>query len=121
MQLTDIVKLPNGNLKIQLTEEGKQEVIDSGSTPGAFYGDNIIRMELAYWLEHHLGNGWECITPEEIGALTGCDDIYSDDVARDEEGVLVYVGDLWWYPQYEVRNPAEVLVKQGYVILTKGE
>ena len=118
MQLTDIVTLPNGNLKVQLTEDGKQEAAEIAS--GNFYVGEYKQF-LAYWMEHHLGNGWENVTPEEIGALTDCDDIYSDDVARDEEGVLVYMGALWWYPQYEVRNPAEVLVRQGYVILTKGE
>lgn len=59
----------------------------------------------------------DMIQPEDVGALTDSP-IFADDVDLDDQGELRAVGDVWWYPDYQIFNPAEVLVEKGQVIFT---
>lgn len=108
--LVDLEKLENGNLKVTLTEEGRSEIIDS-------FEVNKRAPDLYVLMEHHLCNGWTALNPEDIGALTGCEDIYTDDYAMDDEGGYEYIGRVYWYPQYETKNPVIELLRHGFIIL----
>lgn len=77
-----------------------------------------IHAALCALLEDHLCNGWEMVPPEDIGALTA-DPILSDDVLRDEEGRLVEVGRVYWYPDYAVRDEIEEL-RRDLVLVFQG-
>ncbi len=112
--LTEFTKLENGNLKIALTEEGEieRDEIQSGQ-----WSVSDAMKDIAGWIECELGNGWDWLRPEEIGALTEAP-ILSDDVERDDNGDLTYVGRVYWYPQYEVSDPLEKLLRDGSVIFT---
>jgi hypothetical protein len=68
-------------------------------------------------MEYHLCNGWDSVRPEEIGALTSCPFILSDDVERDERGELVTAGTVYWYEQYQIDSPVEELARNGRVVL----
>ena len=52
--------------------------------------------------------------PEEIGALTDAP-ILSDDIEYDDEGEVVRVGVVYWYPQYDVADPVAQLLASGSV------
>ena len=49
---------------------------------------------------------WDFILPEEIGALTSAP-ISSDDCERTDEGELVRVGRIFWFPNYMIIDPIE--------------
>jgi hypothetical protein len=71
------------------------------------------------FMEDATSNGWEWLSPEKIGALTDAPIITNDvewDENRDE---IVGLGDLWWYPQYELYDPLEEIQKNGFVVFTK--
>jgi hypothetical protein len=65
-----------------------------------------------------LGNGWGNIDPEDIGALTDCDWIITDDYAVEDDGTVKVEGRIWWYPNYMVVDPMSVLAETGSVTFT---
>ena len=110
MRLLNFVK-ENGNLRLTLTEAGREEL---PSLIERYENDTTsIMHEL---MEHQLGNGWENIPPETIGALTDCDLILSDSVERDEASDIVKVGKIYCHQSYMVENPVERL-QEGSLIL----
>jgi hypothetical protein len=109
----DFEKLPNGNLKLTLNDEGREELVDYLSNYPTIHD----------LMESQLCNGWDRVQPEEVGGLTGCDLIISDDVERDDDGDIVKVGGVYWHPNYAIEDPVETLRDTGSFVLTyvKGE
>lgn len=72
-------------------------------------------------LEDYLCNGWAFVPPEKIGALTDSP-ILTDEIAYGDSGSIEYIGSVWWFPQYQVENEIETLLKKGKVVfsLAKG-
>jgi hypothetical protein len=68
--------------------------------------------ELAEALAPMLENGWEWITPEEIGALTDAP-IISDEATRDDYGNLSELGRVFWYSSYMILDPVEEMKGDG--------
>ena len=66
----------------------------------------------------HLGNGWDRILPEEIGALTDSP-IFSEECERGDQGDLIQVGVVWWYPNYMITDFVETLVTEGFIQFTR--
>src|SRR5438094_504103 len=92
----------DGKLRITLTPSGRvmlQHRLDGGES----IGTDAVLYAL---LEEHLGNGWEWIRPEELGALTSAP-ILSDECSRDEQGLLDQVGAVYWFPRYQIESPVE--------------
>lgn len=104
---TNLEILPNGNLKITLTEDGKNELPDLIEKYGS--NDEAIILDL---LEYHLCNGYSIVAPEDVGALTSSLII--------SEGVLEVdtATKFWWYPQYEGVSYIHNIEADG-VIFTK--
>jgi hypothetical protein len=96
--LTTFKKTEDG-LLIQLTEEGREELLAEQVNDGE-YGrpTNEIFTDLIEW---HLGNGWKYLDPMEIGALTDSL-ILTDEAERNDHGELVKLGDVYWFPDYAV-------------------
>lgn len=69
-------------------------------------------------LEWHLGNGWERLAPEEIGALTSCEVILSEEADRDDHGNLTKVGRVYWHPNYMVEDLIDTILEKGEIVLT---
>lgn len=106
-KLVDIQKDKKGNLVLRLTTEGREDL-----TPEA---------DLFDVLEYQRCNSsLEFLQPEEIGALTSSE-ILSDEVERDDQGTLLKVGAVYWYPDYAVSNPVEVLLQKGRVVFTRAD
>lgn len=101
----------DGNLRIALTAEGREELADLA---GRFGGDG--EAVLLHLIEDHLCNGWSVVRPEEVAALTGSL-ILTDSDVRDDEGGLVSVGRVYWHPNYMVENPAETLAETGVFVM----
>lgn len=110
----DLRKTQDGNLEILLNRNGRREFTTIREERDAFG----IHAALCALLEDHPCNGWNMVPPEDIGALTAAP-ILSDDISRDDQGQVVEVGRVYWYPDYQVRDEIEelrahlVLVFQG--------
>ena len=65
-------------------------------------------------IEWQLGNGWSWVRPEDIGALTDAP-ILSDDIEYDDQGDVVSVGAVYWYPHYDVSDPVARVLTDGFV------
>jgi len=114
---TDFEILPNGDLKITLNPEGKIELTETQEQ----YKDSWNDFDLFYnIIDYHLCNGWTRLYPEDVGALTESP-ILSQDVSYNDNGDIETVGDIFWYPNYQVENLAEKLLENGYLIFSKGE
>lgn len=54
------------------------------------------------------------VAPEDIGALTDSP-IFADRMDHDDTGRVREVGNVWWFPNYQVENFAEKLLAEGSV------
>lgn len=105
-------KQANGNLHIILLPEAREDVQEIASSQ-QLTADN----KLAEVIEWHLGNSWTFVSPEDIGALTEAP-ILSEGIDYDNHGKVQHVGVVYWYPEYEVKDPVEQLLENGFVDFT---
>ena len=111
---TEFEKQANGNLRIVLLAEARDDV------------EQIVAKEtdadstLAEIIEWQLSNGWVLLRPEDVGALTDAP-ILSEEVDSDNWGEVRKVGTVYRYPEYDVRDPAEQLLQNGYVDFLREE
>lgn len=109
MSYVELDKVPGG-LRIKLTPEGKEFLIDNRNTANEWCkGTDYIYSDL---MEYELGNGWEWIRPEEIGALTD-GNILSDEVVRDDQGNITKLGRVYWFPNHQVISEIDELYNNG--------
>ena len=104
MKLVEFEELEN-SLRIILLPEGKEWLKDYPNT------------EFDELVEYQLCNGWDWITPEEIGALTSAPIIGKNVV--DDTG-LISVDEVYAYMDYQIFDPVEELFTEGEIILRKG-
>jgi len=62
--------------------------------------------------------GW--LQPEAIGALTDSP-ILSNNVRYNDDGDIVVVPNVWWYPNYMIDDIIEKMYSNGYLIFDKAE
>lgn len=99
----------NGNLILTLTEEGRADLDDLVAKHG---GD----VEAVLWdlMEHQLANGWTALQPSDIGALTTCPVILTEEAEYNDDGsALAYVGRVYWHRNYMLDDPIELLRGPG--------
>jgi hypothetical protein len=111
----DLRKTDAGDLEISLTEKGRASFAAIEEERNA----HGIHVALCALLEDHLGNGWEMVPPEDIGALTAAP-ILSDEIVRNDDGRVVEAGRVYWYPDYAVRDEIEELRMQ-FLLVFRGE
>lgn len=110
---------PDGSLKISLNEHNPeaylevQELIDKPSVEAINDLLEACRM---------IGNDWYIVPAEDIGALTdspiiGNGAIYAEE--GDQDRPMDYEK-VWWFPDYQVVDPIEVLLKYRFVIFQSG-
>ena len=70
-------------------------------------------------LDRYLCNGWELVSPEEIGALTSDPYLISDDFPRDDNGepTAVKSSNVWFFPWYQTVSLFKVIHLDGYAAL----
>ena len=117
MQYVGFIKLPDGNLRIQLLPEHRQDVQEIQDNEE--WGITIKFLEV---IEYQLCNGWREVRPEEIGALTDAP-ILTDDWDENDMGELTRIDNVWWLPEYAVVDEVQKILDQGYIdfTLAKGE
>jgi hypothetical protein len=110
-------------LLISLSDEGRDELgallveREHAHSRGARYvrGTTDIFFDL---IEHQLGNGWDALCAEDIGALTDNPYLLADTAERDDHGTLVSVGTVYAYDAYAIDDPVMVLAETGSVFFT---
>lgn len=104
--------LPDGNLKITLTNEGREEITELKQK----YGDNdeAIFSDL---IEYQLGNGYHWVQLKDIAALT--DSLIISDMLIDEETTEEEINatNVWWYPDYMVRSYLDGIENEGVIFI----
>jgi len=116
MSYVEIVKSVEG-ITLRLTPEGQEELAEYRIPEGWSHSPDMLFADM---LEDHLCNGWEFIQPEEIGALTAAP-ILSDSAERDDQGNLVKVDQVYWFPDYAVRSELDELYENGEVFFPAAE
>ena len=95
-------------MRIVLLQEAKDDVQEIASQ------EVDADSKLSETIEWQLCNGWSLVRPEEIGALTDAP-ILSEEIEHDDQGNVLKVGMVYWYPQCEVLDPVEQLLENGYI------
>lgn len=100
---------PNGNLEITLTE--KDAFLEEFPDMLPSVGDLLEA-------SRYLGNNWFDLT-----GLVGLTEspIIGFDVSfeEDTDKILLDNAKVWWFPNYQIVNPFEILVDEGSIIFTK--
>lgn len=103
--------MPNGNLALKLIDAADREMLQA--LLERHEGDDKSLM--ADLLEE---TGWgnnghfEMVLPETVNALTD-GILLSDEIGRNEQGDIDYVGNVWWDSNYQVKHFAETLLRDG--------
>jgi hypothetical protein len=111
---TEFEKQVNGNLRIVLLEEARVDVQEIASK------ELDADSRLAEVVDWQLSNGWSFVRPEDVSALTDAP-IITEDIDTDNQGNVLKVGTVYWYQQYEVRDPVAQLLENGYVEFVRGD
>lgn len=106
--------LPDGNLKITLTKEGRaelKELIAKNKSYESIWADLI---------EVYQCNGsYQMVSPAQIAALTDAPiiglNVYIDDNGAIEDNENLKI---WWYPEYQVVSEFEQLLSKRSIIFT---
>lgn len=121
----DFEQLPDGNLKVLLTPEGREELEALIEDISDDCQDKIWRQpteNIWYELtESHWTNGsYEMLRPEDIGALTEAP-IIGLDIARNDDNVVVLddISRVWYYPDYMIKDELSELLDHGHLIFQK--
>ena len=110
--------LKNGFLKITADNEDRSELAyayrgETGAPGGYPAADDYVREAL-------YQAGWEFVRPETVAALTDAP-IITNDMQVDDNGDVVHVGDVWWFPGYMITDPWQELKNHGRVIFDPEE
>ena len=69
----------------------------------------------------YLGNGWDELAPEQIGALTNAP-IIGHNINWGDNGIELNEDSLiYWYPNYMIEDPFRVLLEKGEVFFNLAE
>lgn len=102
----------NNILRISITPMGLEYIEESQDTPYIY--------RLGELLEWHVSNGWTWLTAEQLGALTSCELILSDDVEIDDMGDITNKPfTVYWFDNYQVEDPFHSWKTKGYIDLRK--
>jgi hypothetical protein len=110
--------LPNGNLKISLTNEGKIELTEMQEQYKEKWSDETMLREI---IEHQLCNGWDWLSAGQVGALTDSPILSNDVIYNENTDEIESADHCWWYPDYMVTDFVQALLTDGHLIFTKGD
>jgi len=101
----------NADLVITLLPEGKEKIKEAIEDSNLNISSDDFLHDL---FEHQTCNGWEWIEAYEINALTSAP-ILSCEGERDDDGELVKIGRIYWFPNYAVESLVQTLYDTGVV------
>lgn len=113
-------RLEDGDLLICMGQKGRKELRQELHKQN--YYDLIHEI-----FQRMLGEGWELLSPEQLGALTDCYLILGYDLRYpenpDEDGncdpIIEDDSDIWWFGDYQIYSETEELAHKGYLVLNK--
>lgn len=103
----------NGNLTFIIENDRDREILEDiksrvGGNDVRFLDDMLDQLGF-------LGNAKLFgIDPVNVGALTDAP-MLSDAIDLQDDGSIVVLGNVWWYPNYQVEDFAERLIERGSV------
>lgn len=112
-QFVDIEILPNGNLKLKVDQEEREDI-------EGWRDERTEDMILSDLMESHWTNG--SFTPFSAGqgnpfvGLTDAPCIAEAMIGPDDDGKMEIEGRLWWFPNYAVQSTVDVLLEKGEVV-----
>jgi hypothetical protein len=115
VQFTEFLIVPEGDLRITLTSEGKQQ-LEQLLKLHADWNDDEIFIEL---IDEHLALEWKIVPPAQIRATRDLL-ILSDSVEFDGNGNIVHLDSAYWHPSNQLGMVSKILLKDSYVIFEKG-
>ena len=115
--MVELIEQPHG-LLIRLTDKDELKEMFQKQKHGNF----VITAFDILDTSKYLGNGWDEIMPEHIGALTDSP-IIGYNIGYDEDGFAEIFKDskVYWYPNYMIKDPWKVLLKKGEVFFDLAE
>lgn len=114
-ELATLKKLPNGDLRVTITQEGRKLVAEL--TDEGMQSDDQILGEL---LEYDLCNGWRLLYADEIGCLSNAPVLADEWEETEQYGTDVRMGHWWYFEPYQVRSVVTDLLRHDEAIFTKG-
>jgi hypothetical protein len=105
-------------LTIDLNNENDVEEIEE--LLKKYGGDDLNALWELIENNRYVGNGWDVISASEVGALSEAPCIvYGLDI--NDAGIKIETDDtkIWYYNDYMITNPIEVLLENGSVKFTK--
>lgn len=110
----DFIKQANGNITFTVGDS-REDLEDIKDRVG---GDDVQFLREMMDMTGWLGNAvFTPIRPEHVGALTDAP-MFTDVADYEDDGSLNVVGDIWWFPNYQVENFAQILLDNGEVTFT---
>lgn len=107
---------PQGALTLQIDEEGREELREIVSR--ARHLDHDV---LAEMLDRFQANGMLYpINPEFVFVGLTSAPVITDDIEYDEAGETNVTGNVWWYPDYQIRSFVDDLLQFGSVTFPLG-
>jgi hypothetical protein len=117
-QLITLEVLDNGHLKISLTPEWRVELEALIADEQSY----VLRWEAL--MEEVVANSeYTMLLPEDIGALTSAPIIGHGFYWGEDANRLLPNLDakVWWFPDYQVVDEFEAMLRDGFVIFTKAD
>lgn len=111
-------KTHQGNLTLSLVNSEDKAWLTKLKTQPKWNDDIWVLEQI---LDHE---GWQenhnlyRVAPESIAALTESP-ILSDGVSTEDDGTIVIIGGVWWYPNYAFSHFGETLLKDDSVMFIK--
>ena len=110
----DLVPSDRGDLRLILTTEGRAET-ETFRIEQSRHGTWAA---LVCLLGDHLEGAWELFDPLEFAGLTWAP-ILGTGIHRDDQGQLLTVKHLYWFPDYSIRDEVEELLDHGEIIFDR--
>lgn len=102
---------PNGNLRFTIEGEEREMWREKMAEPDTYVSIVDIFSESGLPGNTDL----EVVRPEEVGALTDSP-IFAYGCERADDFDLLSAEHLWWFPNYQIEDPGEILIRTGQVL-----
>lgn len=97
-------------LTLKLTKEGRELLRDNDDKDDTTRFNELVEPMIA-------NSDFETLTADDIGALTSCPIILSDEVQRNDRGDITQVGRVFWHERYAVELACDKLQTRGGLYL----
>lgn len=115
-----LVVQDNGDIAIEMAQDDLDEVEQSKAR--ASHLDHDVLADLLELSGDWPGGQYIPVRPEQVpGALTDAP-MFTDEVSfasGDDDAEYTATGNVWWYPDYMVKNFVDELVESGRTVFTK--